>query len=52
MENRKIYRYATDFIGLSTNEKPTSIDAEVGSGYIEIDTGNIFMFNGEEWFPI
>lgn len=44
-----------EFSGLSTDEKPTeyfdSLPIINGSEFFEIDTGNLFKFNGEnhEW---
>lgn len=36
-----------DYLGLSTDTKPA--DAGVNSLFLELDTGNFFYFDGEEW---
>lgn len=43
-----------DLRGLSTDDKPTKIDTDLienGSTFIEIDTGNLFLYDldNEEW---
>lgn len=45
-----IYHSAETFYGLSSDDKPTSCGN--GSKFMEIDTGKIFMFDGEnkEWY--
>ena len=37
------------FIGLSTDTKPTSINA--GATFYEVNTGFMFIFNGYAWLP-
>ena len=46
--------YLCELRGLSTDEKPTAIDngsIENGSQFIEIDTGDVYLYNlaNEEW---
>lgn len=46
--------YLLELRGLSTDEKPTSIEngtIENGSTFIEIDTGDVYIFDAEnkEW---
>ena len=36
-----------DYKGLSTDDKPTS--CAVNSLFLELDTGNFYYFDGEEW---
>ena len=36
-------------VGLSTDSKPTSPDIGNGSMFLEMDTGSIYFYNGEEW---
>lgn len=38
--------------GLSTDEKPTQVggkDIEVNSLFLELDTGDFYYFDGEDW---
>ena len=37
------------FIGLSTDTKPTSVDA--GATFFEANTGYLFIYNGYAWVP-
>lgn len=51
--NGEVY-YLCELRGLSTDNKPTSINngyIENGSVFIEIDTGDIYMYDGKdkEW---
>lgn len=39
-----------EFIGLSTDTKPTSCDP--GSTFYELDTKNAFMFDGTTWYAL
>ena len=39
---------ADKFSGLSTDTKPTS-GIYQGSTFIEIDTGDVYMFDGTQW---
>ena len=39
-----------EFRGLSTDAKPT--DAVNGAAFIEVDTGDVYMFDGENWNEI
>lgn len=39
-----------EFRGLSTDTKPT--DAINGAAFIEVDTGDVYMFDGENWNEI
>ena len=46
--------HATDYVeleGLSTDEKPTE-DVGVNSKFYELDTNNVYYFNGEEWAKV
>lgn len=36
-----------DYKGLSTDTKPT--DAAVNSLFLELDTGDFYYYDGEEW---
>lgn len=36
-----------DYKGLSTDDKPT--DCAVNSLFLELDTGDFYYFDGEEW---
>lgn len=36
-------------VGLSTDSKPTSPDIGNGSMFLEMDTGSIYFYNGDEW---
>ena len=36
-----------EYIGLSTDEKPT--DCDPGSSLMELDTKDIYIYDGEEW---
>ena len=47
----------TELRGLSTDEKPTEIETDLienGSVFIEIDTGDVYIFDAEnkEWIVI
>jgi hypothetical protein len=49
--------YLLEIRGLSTDEKPTSIKngtIENGSTFIEIDTGSVFIYDGENktWIEV
>ena len=39
-----------EYKGLSTDDKPTS--CAVNSIFFELDTGNFYYFDGEEWQKI
>ena len=39
-----------EFKGLSTDTKPT--DCMVNSLFLELDTGDVYYFNGESWSKI
>lgn len=40
-----------EFIGLSTDTKPTDCDPK--STFLELDTGNVYMFDGDEtWYQL
>lgn len=39
------------FSGLSTDTKPTE-DVSVNSLFLELDTGNIYYFDGEAWAKV
>ena len=41
---------APDLLGLSTDTKPD--DAFINSLFLELDTGNFYYFNGEEWAKV
>ena len=41
-----------EFCGLSTDEKPTEVDGkpiEANSLFLELNTGNFYYFDGEDW---
>ena len=38
---------AQEFSGLRTDNKPTGVYQ--GSAFIEIDTGDIYLFDGTQW---
>ena len=40
-------RSAENLCGLSTDDKPTSVD--VNTLFMELDTGDFYYFNGTEW---
>ena len=49
--------YLLELRGLSTDEKPTEIEngtIENGSVFIEIDTQNVYIYDGENevWLPL
>ena len=50
--------FLVELRGLSTDEKPTTLPTggtiENGSVFIEIDTGNVYLYNeeGTEWCPV
>lgn len=37
-----------NYVGKSTDTKPT-VNVEVNSIFLELDTGNFYYFDGEEW---
>lgn len=39
-----------EYKGLSTDTKPT--ECAVNSMFLELDTGDFYYFDGEEWQPI
>ena len=44
-----------EFCGLSTDTKPTEIDGkaiEVNSLFLELDTGDFYYFDGEDWSKV
>ena len=41
---------AYDYMGLSTDEKPT--DCAVNSLFFELDTGDFYYFDGSAWAKI
>lgn len=41
---------APDLLGLSTDTKPD--DALVNSLFLELDTGDFYYFNGEDWTKV
>lgn len=47
-DNRQIAEY--EYKGLSTDAKPT--DCAVNSLFLELDTGDFYYFDGEEWQKI
>jgi hypothetical protein len=47
-DNRVAGEY--EFKGLSTDTKPT--DCSINSIFLELDTGDFYYFNGEEWAKI
>lgn len=50
-------KFLVELRGLSTDEKPTTLnggDILNGSVFIEIDTGNVYLYNEDdtEWLPV
>lgn len=50
-------KFLVELRGLSTDEKPTTLnngDVENGSVFIEIDTGDVYLYNEDdtEWLPV
>jgi len=43
------YKHIQHYYGLSTDQKPVKTD--IGDKFIELDTGNEFLFNGATWEP-
>jgi len=43
------YKHIQHYYGLSTDSKPTKTD--IGDKFIELDTGDEFLFNGTTWEP-
>ena len=41
---------APDLLGLSTDTKP--LDALINSLFLELDTGDFYYFNGEDWTKV
>ena len=44
-----------EFCGLSTDTKPEEIDGkaiEVNSLFLELDTGDFYYFDGEDWSKV
>lgn len=41
---------APDLLGLSTDTKP--LDALINSLFLELDTGDFYYFDGEEWAKV
>ena len=39
-----------NLMGLSTDDKPT--DAAINTLFLELDTGDFYYFNGEEWAKV
>lgn len=39
-----------EYKGLSTDDKPT--DCAVNSMFLELDTGDMYYFDGEEWAKV
>lgn len=47
--------YCFDIKGLSTDEKPDSIDGygvAVNSLFLELDTGDFYYFTGSDWVKV
>lgn len=40
-----------EFTGLSTDTKPTT-EVEVNSLFLELDTGDVYYFNGTDWAKV
>lgn len=40
----------TDYRGMSTDDKPA--DADVNALLLEVDTGDFYYFDGEEWHKV
>jgi len=40
----------SDYIGLSTDEKPT--DCDINSLFFELDTGNFYYYTGSAWAKV
>lgn len=43
-------RSAENLCGLSTDDKPTSVD--INTLYLELDTGDFYYFGGEAWVKV
>lgn len=41
-----------EYQGLSTDTKPTLIESQSGSQFIELDTGSIFIWHINAWFEL
>lgn len=54
----EINKFLVELRGLSTDEKPSVLETggniENGSVFIEIDTGDVYLYNeeGTEWDPV
>lgn len=42
--------YTANYMGLSTDSKPN--DADVNSIFLELDTGDFYYFDGDNWQKI
>ena len=38
-----------DFMGLSSDAKPTNTAMEVNSLFLELDTGDVYYYDGSDW---
>lgn len=47
MVSKKGQIYKDEYVGLSTDEKPT--DTEVNALFLELDTGDFYYFDGTTW---
>ena len=46
-----LYGTRFDFMGLSTDSKPTN-DIDVNSLFLELNTGDLYYFDGEDWAKV
>ena len=51
MISKKGRIYKDQFVGLSTDTKPTE-DIETNSIFLELDTGDFYYFDGEDWSKV
>lgn len=42
-------KYLVEYLGSSSETKPTDSNLKVGSMFLEIDTGDIYFYNGTTW---
>ena len=44
------YHVEAEYKGVSTDDKPTT--CAVNSLFLELDTGDIYFFDGNSWLPV
>ena len=42
-------KYLVEYLGTSAETKPTDSNLKIGSMFLEIDTGDIYFYNGTTW---